>query len=107
MNTTSARKNSRSSESGSNDEDASRKTHGEATERATATSLNTSSKDAVAYEDSVIHETDGTHEFQTIFFKSKKRRQRALTSLGTAVHTGPRPATAPTAMPAHVAPRAC
>ncbi|KAL3226041.1 hypothetical protein MRX96_025260 [Rhipicephalus microplus] len=106
MNTTSTRKCSRPNESCSDDEGASRKMHAVATERATATSLTTPSNEAAAHEDSVTHETDGTNEseFQTILFKSKKRRQRASTSQGPAAHTGPRPSTAPTAMPAHVAP---
>ncbi|KAL3207158.1 hypothetical protein MRX96_010474 [Rhipicephalus microplus] len=105
-NTTSTRKCSRPNESCSDDERASRKMHAVATELATAMSLTTPSNDAAAHEGSVTHETDGTNEseFQTILFKSKKRRRRASTSQGPAAHTGPRPSAAPTAMPAHVAP---
>ncbi|KAH8018379.1 hypothetical protein HPB51_003664 [Rhipicephalus microplus] len=105
-NTTSTRKCSRPNESCSDDEGASRKMHAVATKRATVTSLTTPSNDAAVYEYCATHETDGTNEFefQTILFKSKKRQQRASTSQERAAHTGPRPSTAPTAMPSHVAP---
>nr|XP_037280370.1 uncharacterized protein LOC119173680 [Rhipicephalus microplus] len=106
MDTTSTRKRSRPSESGSDDEGGSRKMHAVAPERATAACLTPTSNDAVAHEDAVTHATDeiSQSEFQTVLSKSKKRRQRASTSQGPAAHTGPRPATESTAMLAHVAP---
>ncbi|KAL3251192.1 hypothetical protein MRX96_055224 [Rhipicephalus microplus] len=106
MDTTSTRKRSRPSESGSDDEGGSRKMHAVAPERATVACLTPTSNDAVAHEDAVTHATDeiSQSEFQTVLSKSKKRRQRASTSQGPAAHTGPRPATESTAMLAHVAP---
>ncbi|KAL3224584.1 hypothetical protein MRX96_049473 [Rhipicephalus microplus] len=106
MDTTSTRKRSRPSESGSDDEGGSRKMHAVAPERATVACLTPTSNDAVAHEDAVTHATDeiSQSEFQTVLSKSKKRRQRASTSQGPATHTGPRPATESTAMLAHVAP---
>ncbi|KAL3199821.1 hypothetical protein MRX96_053679, partial [Rhipicephalus microplus] len=106
MDTTSTRKRSRPSESGSDDEGGSRKMHAVAPERATVACPTPTSNDAVAHEDAVTHATDeiSQSEFQTVLSKSKKRRQRASTSQGPAAHTGPRPATESTAMLAHVAP---
>nr|XP_037278208.1 uncharacterized protein LOC119171534 [Rhipicephalus microplus] len=106
MDTTSTRKRSRPSESGSDDEGGSPKMHAVAPERATVACLTPTSNDAVAHEDAVTHATDeiSQSEFQTVLSKSKKRRQRASTSQGPAAHTGPRPATESTAMLAHVAP---
>ncbi|KAL3197071.1 hypothetical protein MRX96_014916 [Rhipicephalus microplus] len=106
MDTTSTRKRSRPSESGSDDEGGSRKMHAVAPERATVACHTPTSNDAVAHEDAVTHAPDeiSQSEFQTVLSKSKKRRQRASTSQGPAAHTGPRPATESTAMLAHVAP---
>ncbi|KAL3207680.1 hypothetical protein MRX96_052654 [Rhipicephalus microplus] len=106
MDTTSTRKRSRPSESGSDDEGGSRKMHAVAHERATVACLTPTSNDAVAHEDAVTHATDeiSQSEFQTVLSKSKKRRQRASTSQGPAAHTGPRPATESTAMLAHQTP---
>ncbi|KAL3256450.1 hypothetical protein MRX96_017175 [Rhipicephalus microplus] len=105
MNTTSTQKCSRPSESGSDAEGASWKMDNVASESVKVTSFTTLSNDAVAHEDSVTHETDRSNEseLQTVPSKSKKRRQRASTSQGPAANTGPRPATAPMAMPVHVA----
>nr|XP_037288863.1 uncharacterized protein LOC119181723 [Rhipicephalus microplus] len=89
MDTTSTRKRSRPSESGSDDEGGSRKMHAVAPERATVACLTPTSNDAVAHEDAVTHATDeiSQSEFQTVLSKSKKRRQRASTSQGPAAHT--------------------
>ncbi|XP_037501849.1 uncharacterized protein LOC119375889 [Rhipicephalus sanguineus] len=100
MDTTSTRKRSRPSESGSDDEGASRKMQAVATERVTVMSPTAPPSDTVAEEQPDTPDADGTNEneFQTVFSKSQKRRQRASTA--------PRPVgnigspTAPAATPA-------
>ncbi|KAL1416099.1 hypothetical protein MTO96_028268, partial [Rhipicephalus appendiculatus] len=82
MDTTSMRKRSRTSESGSDDEGASRKMQAIATEHLTVTTSTTPSSDAVADERSTTHDADATNEtnFQLVLSKSQKRRQRTATS---------------------------
>ncbi|KAL1483652.1 hypothetical protein MTO96_033048 [Rhipicephalus appendiculatus] len=62
MDTTSTRKRSRPSESGSDDEGASRKLQAVATEHLTVTTPTTPSSDAVADEHSATHDADATNE---------------------------------------------
>ncbi|KAL1463865.1 hypothetical protein MTO96_043175 [Rhipicephalus appendiculatus] len=82
MDTTCTRKRSRPSESGSDDEGASRKLQAVATEHFTVTTPTTPSSDAVADEHSATHDADATNEtdFQLVLSKSQKRRQRTATS---------------------------
>ncbi|KAH7943049.1 hypothetical protein HPB52_004130 [Rhipicephalus sanguineus] len=82
MDTTSTRKRSRPSESGSDDEGASCKMQAVATERVTVMSPTAPPSDTVAEEHPNTHDADGTNEteFQTVFSKSQKRRQRASTA---------------------------
>ncbi|KAL1414240.1 hypothetical protein MTO96_007605 [Rhipicephalus appendiculatus] len=62
MDTTSTRKRSRPSESGTDDEGASRKLQAVATEHVTVTTPTTPSSDAVADEHSATHDADATNE---------------------------------------------
>ncbi|KAL1444014.1 hypothetical protein MTO96_045715 [Rhipicephalus appendiculatus] len=81
MDTTSTRNRSRPSDSGSDDEGASRKLQAVATDL-TVTTPTTPSSDAVADEHSATHDTDATNEtdFQLVLSsKSQKRRQRTAT----------------------------
>ncbi|KAL1479265.1 hypothetical protein MTO96_051990 [Rhipicephalus appendiculatus] len=98
MDTTSTRKRSRPSESGSDDEGASRKLQAVATEHLTVTTPTTPSSDAVADEHSATHDADATNEtdFQLVLSKSQKRRQRTVTSPrpDTSVDTPPGTTTA-------------
>ncbi|KAL1427083.1 hypothetical protein MTO96_017741 [Rhipicephalus appendiculatus] len=98
MDTGSTRKRSRSSESGSDDEGASRKLQAVATEHLTVTTPTTPSSDAVADEHSATHDADATNEtdFQLVLSKSQKRRQRTVTSPrpDTSVDTPPGTTTA-------------
>ncbi|KAH7947181.1 hypothetical protein HPB52_008062 [Rhipicephalus sanguineus] len=84
MDTTSTRKRSRPSESGSDDEGASRKMQAVATERVT--------------EQPDTPDADGTNEneFQTVFSKSQKRRLRASTAPRPVGNIGPPTAPAAT-----------
>ncbi|KAH7946755.1 hypothetical protein HPB52_003978 [Rhipicephalus sanguineus] len=102
MDTTTTRKRSRPSQSGSDDEGASRTMQAVATERVTVRSPTTAPSDTVAEEQPVTHGADGTNEteFQTLFSKSQRRRQRASTSWRPAGNIGPPPGTAPAATPA-------
>ncbi|KAL1482131.1 hypothetical protein MTO96_015021 [Rhipicephalus appendiculatus] len=98
MDTTSTRKRSRPSESGSDDGGASRKLQAVATEHLTVTTPTTPSSDAVADEHSATHDADATNEtdFQLVLSKSQKRRQRTATSPrpDTSVDTPPGTTTA-------------
>ncbi|KAL1478322.1 hypothetical protein MTO96_035106 [Rhipicephalus appendiculatus] len=98
MDTTSTRKRSRPSESGSDDEGASRKLQAVATEHLTVTKSTTPSSDAFADEHSATHDADATNEtdFQLVLSKSQKRRQRTATSPrpDTSVDTPPGTTTA-------------
>ncbi|KAL1477772.1 hypothetical protein MTO96_035487 [Rhipicephalus appendiculatus] len=86
------------SESGSDDEGASRKLQAVATEHLTVTTPTTPSSDAVADEHSATHDADATNEtdFQLVLSKSQKRRQRTATSPrpDTSVDTPPGTTTA-------------
>ncbi|KAL1473099.1 hypothetical protein MTO96_038925 [Rhipicephalus appendiculatus] len=98
MGTTSTQKRSRPSESGSDDEGASRKLQAVATEHLTVATPTTPSSDAVADEHSATHDADATNEtdFQLVLSKSQKRRQRTMTSPrpDTSVDTPPGTTTA-------------
>ncbi|XP_049271408.1 uncharacterized protein LOC125758366 [Rhipicephalus sanguineus] len=96
MDTTYTRKRSRASESGSDDEGASRKMQAVATERVTVMSPTAPPSDTVAEEHPDTHDA----EFQTVFSKSQKRRQRASTAPRPVGNIGPPPGTAPAATPA-------
>ncbi|KAH7942972.1 hypothetical protein HPB52_002917 [Rhipicephalus sanguineus] len=100
MDTTSTRKRSRPSESGSDDEGASRKMQAVATERVTVMSPTAPPSDTVAEEQPDTPDADGTNEneFQTVFSKSQKLRQRASTAPRPVGNIGP--PTAPAATPA-------
>ncbi|KAL1444682.1 hypothetical protein MTO96_045455 [Rhipicephalus appendiculatus] len=103
MDTTSTRKRSDPSESGSDDKGASRKMQAVATEPLTVTSPSAPSNDAVAEEHSVTHDADANEtEFRTVIYKSQKRGWRAVTSPGPAANISTPPGTALAATPARV-----
>ncbi|KAL1486720.1 hypothetical protein MTO96_031287 [Rhipicephalus appendiculatus] len=102
MDTTSARKRSRPSESGSDDEGASRKMQAIAAERLTAMSPTKPLSDAVAEEHFATRDADVTSEteFRLVLSKSQKRRQQSSTPLRTVATIGPPSGNAPAATPA-------
>ncbi|KAH7975695.1 hypothetical protein HPB52_004583 [Rhipicephalus sanguineus] len=82
MDSTSTRKRSRPSESGSDDEGASHKMHAVETEHLKIISPTVLSSDAVAEEHSATHDADGTNEtdFQPVLSKSRKCRYQLRAS---------------------------
>ncbi|KAL1416109.1 hypothetical protein MTO96_028240 [Rhipicephalus appendiculatus] len=96
MDTTSTRKRSRPSESGSDDEGASRKLQAVATEHLTVTTPKTPSSDAVTDEHSATHDVDATNEtdFQLVLSKSQNQRTATSPRPDTSVDTPPGTTTA-------------